>query len=153
MKASGEITDCLSAGCGFRCCYRMGQSRKIGVAVFPSEVERVAKESPHLQVLDDDYHGGKLMLCTAQDTATCDGGYKPMDCQFYPLFPLPSKNGGPDTVLCDDGPGPMQCPLGLRAIRAHAARMWAKLTLNGADRDFARKVPAAPYRDITDELR
>src|SRR5262245_32516342 len=148
---TGDIPDCLSAGCGFRCCYKMGMSKKIGIAVFPSEVEK-ALAAPHLSVLKEDYYGGRLMVCSAKNTATCDGGYKPMDCRFYPLFPQPTTNG--DRVLSDTGKTQIQCPLGWTAVKAHAKRMWLIMKeLSPEDREFARRVPAAPYNDITDELQ
>ena len=104
---SGKITSCATAGCGWHCCsFKQGNY----IVAFPQELE--GKNTDHLEVIDEDYHGGKKVVCKAQDAASCDGGYKPIDCRMYPVFPKP------DSGFIHGS----KCPLDLSVKRGHVAR-------------------------------
>jgi hypothetical protein len=77
--------DCVSTGCGWKCCGLCGTS---GILMLPQEYEKfnVGETGKHLEVLDDNYLGGKIVKCNAKDTSNCDGGYKPIQCSVYPLW-------------------------------------------------------------------
>lgn len=83
MNEEGKITDCSNAGCGFFCCeFQQGNY----IVTFPNELEQTTQNTDHLKVIDDNYHGGKKVVCTAKDRVNCDNGYKPIDCKMYPLY-------------------------------------------------------------------
>lgn len=87
---SGTIPICPHKSCAYRCCdFQQAGS----ILLYPGEVENAQADGhslDHLQVLDSSYYGGVEVKCRAKNTATCDNGYKPLDCASYPLFPLPS---------------------------------------------------------------
>lgn len=79
-----KISSCKDAGCGFKCChFQQGNY----IVLLPNELDNVELSTNHLEVIDEDYHGGKKVVCTAKDTSSCDNGYKPIDCGLYPIFP------------------------------------------------------------------
>lgn len=81
----GKLKICPFMGCGFKCCdFNVGNY----IVMHPGEYESTELSTSHLEVLDDDYHGGKKVVCKAKNCADCDNGYKPLDCQTYPLFPI-----------------------------------------------------------------
>lgn len=88
MKSNeNTITDCESSGCGWKCC---NYGKDGHIILLPNEVESIERNAGnhlnHLEVIDDDYMGGKKVKCNAQDTSNCDGGYKPIQCSLYPLW-------------------------------------------------------------------
>lgn len=81
----GKLDLCPFMGCGFKCCeFNKGNY----IVMFPNEYEDTDLSTSHLNIIDDDYHGGKKVVCVAKDCSNCDDGYKPLDCQTYPLFPI-----------------------------------------------------------------
>lgn len=121
----GTIDLCLYQNCGFRCC-RFDQGNYI--VLFPDEWEAAQAAGSvlsHLQIIDDDYHGGKRAVCQANDALTCDNGYKPLDCASYPLFPKRSPNG-----TCGDFVKGAKCPLRTEHLADHAPviqQLWHEL--------------------------
>ncbi|HTU72726.1 MAG TPA: hypothetical protein VMG38_04335 [Trebonia sp.] len=110
------------------------------IVLYPGEVDaaRGRNESlDHLNIFDDDYHGGSRATCRASDTARCDGGYKPLDCATYPFFPVMSDHR--DAATPEPGvdpasaarPHPVEwlvgrkCPLNPAYLGAHRERMQA----------------------------
>ena len=81
----GRIPHCPHQNCAFRCCeFQQGNY----IVMYPEETEQAKKEGKSLGHLElTPYHGGFKAICKAKDTARCDGGYKPLDCQCYPFFP------------------------------------------------------------------
>ncbi len=58
--------------------------------MFPGELENAFKKNcslEHLEIESDNQNGHKV-ICKAKDKSVCDNGYKPLDCMFYPLFPI-----------------------------------------------------------------
>jgi len=53
--------------------------------MLPTEYEK-AGDVGHINVIDNDYMGGKKVKCVAKDKKTCDGGYKPIQCRTFPLW-------------------------------------------------------------------
>jgi hypothetical protein len=91
--SDGRISACHSSSCAYRCC-QFQQSNYI--VLYPGEYEsakRQGESMAHLQIIEDDDHGGKRAVCKAGDTSNCDNGYKPLDCKSYPLFPLIDPSG------------------------------------------------------------
>lgn len=79
-----EITSCANAGCGWACC---SFQKKSHIIILPEELDQIAPEAlSHLTITEDSYLGGKKVSCSAKNTATCDGGYKPVHCGIYPLW-------------------------------------------------------------------
>lgn len=84
---SGEIRLCPKNNCAFKCCqFSWGNY----ILLYPGELAETAKSVGHLKIVDPDYFGGQKAVCVASDCRTCDNGYKPLDCQSYPLFPTMS---------------------------------------------------------------
>jgi hypothetical protein len=106
----------------------------VHILLHPGELEEAVARGQsvaHLEVIDLNYHGGVRVKCRAKDTATCDNGYKPMDCVSYPFFPdlaptSDAKNGGPEVTL-SKGSG---CPIQGHQIPGHAQYVrekWQKI--------------------------
>jgi len=125
----GTIDLCPHKGCAFRCC---DFKQMVHIVLYPGEVEEARGRGhslAHLEILDSDHHGGARVKCRAADTATCDHGYKPLDCVSYPFFPeiLETANGTAPEVTVAKGSG---CPIQGREIPHHARfvrELWSKL--------------------------
>jgi Fe-S-cluster containining protein len=113
----GLIPYCPYQGCGFRCCdFQQGNY----IVLYPGELEAAqlrSESTSHLQDLEP-YEGGYKAVCKAADTATCDGGYKPLDCKSYPFFPSINEEDGSVDVVLKGG----KCPLTADMIPDH--RQW-----------------------------
>ena len=83
MDGKGLIKACKSANCGWKCC-SFGSDGHI--VILPHELDGHEQEISHLQIIDDDYFGGKKVKCVAKDCKSCDNGYKPIMCRTYPLW-------------------------------------------------------------------
>ena len=83
MDEKGLIKACKSAACGWKCC-SFGSDGHI--VILPHEFDGHEQEISHLQIIDDDYFGGKKVKCVAKDCKSCDNGYKPIMCRTYPLW-------------------------------------------------------------------
>ena len=123
MENDGIIPDCSTAGCwevlGTRRCCDFQQGNFI--VLYPGELDQARATglaTDHLQITDPDYHGGQKVVCRAIDTASCDGGFKPLDCLSYPFFPA-VPHGGPVDVLLKG----KKCPLAASHQQQHAARV------------------------------
>lgn len=102
--------------------------------MYPGEIDEAREQGhslAHLEILDANYHGGLRVKCRAKDTATCDNGYKPLDCVSYPFFPglsLESGNGnGGPAITLSKGSG---CPILGHEIPKHqrfVREIWKKL--------------------------
>lgn len=84
----------------------------------------------HLEVIDPAYHGGEKVVCTAKDTATCDKGYKPTDCQFYPAYPAVDTHGNITQYIKG-----AKCPLQPEHLAVHLAKV---------ERDVRAQIKAQP---------
>ena len=121
---NGEIQHCPHQGCSFACCDFAADNF---IVLYPGEIEeaRSSRKSVDHLACTTDARGGYRAICQAKDTATCDGGYKPLDCASYPFFP---------TV--DDATGQLQtglkgekCPLQERHLVDH--RHWVLQSWQG----------------------
>lgn len=83
MDEKGLIRACENSGCGWKCC-SFGSDGHI--VILPHELDGHQEEISHLQIIDDDYFGGKKAKCFARDCKSCDNGYKPIMCRTYPLW-------------------------------------------------------------------
>lgn len=90
MDDKGLIRACENSGCGWKCC-SFGSDGHI--VILPHELDSHEQEISHLQIIDDDYFGGKKVRCTAKDCQTCDNGYKPVMCCTYPLWVKQVRKG------------------------------------------------------------
>ncbi len=63
--------------------------------------------------------GGQRAICHANDTSSCDGGYKPLDCASYPLFPTIDAAGKVTVELIGQ-----KCPLVISQLQEH--RLWVQ---------------------------
>ena len=93
--SDGKIDLCPKSGCGFRCCeFQQGNY----IVLHPGELaaaEARGESTAHLEVTRTE-RGGHRAICRAGRTEVCDDGYKPLDCQSYPYFPLLAE--GEETV-------------------------------------------------------
>ena len=146
----GSISHCQKAECDFPCCKRTGHK---GIALLPGEWEQIRPEQRrHLLLLEADFHGGKLVACRAHHTATCDGGYKPVDCRLYPLWPRFDEDGtlrGWDAHLnVEKKPRSSKCPLQANQLAVHvqkAGKYVVQLAEDPSMREFFNAVPAIGY--------
>jgi hypothetical protein len=115
-REEGQIGSCATTGCGWRCCeFQQGNY----IALYPGELEAAkaaGQSTAHLKIIDADYHGGKKAVCQARCTATCDNGFKPLDCVSYPFFPAPPEAGEVDLMIKGK-----KCPLQAEHLHEHAA--------------------------------
>ena len=79
---NGLLAQCRTAGCGLKCC---GFGKDGYILLLPHEDKAIGDKS-HLEVIDDNYFGGKKVKCTARNCAVCDNGYKPIMCRTYPYW-------------------------------------------------------------------
>ena len=118
IVSDGTIELCPHQGCSHTCCdFANGNF----IALFPGEVAKAqaeAKSLAHLDVVPDGA-GGHRAICQAQDKASCDNGYKPLDCASYPLFPAVGRQG--HLVVALKG---SKCPLQLEDLAAQCS--WVK---------------------------
>jgi hypothetical protein len=113
----GQIDLCPHQGCGFACCdFAAGNF----IALYPGEFEEARSSGASLQHLrcSPDGQGGYRAICQAKQTATCDGGYKPLDCACYPFFPTINDTSG----RIQAGLKGEKCPLQARHLADH--RQW-----------------------------
>lgn len=119
MKDEGIIAGCSTS----RCWEKLGKSRCCDfqqgnyIVLYPGELEEAqaaGQSVAHLSITDADYHGGKKAVCIAQCTATCDNGFKPLDCKSYPYFPAPPVIDEVDFVMKGS-----KCPLQERHLAQH----------------------------------
>jgi len=102
------------------------------IVLYPGEIEDAqarGQSLAHLEILDSNHYGGARAKCRAADTATCDHGYKPLDCVSYPFFPeiLEAADGKAGRVTVAKGLG---CPIQGREIPFHARfvrDLWRRL--------------------------
>ena len=117
--------------------------------VYPGELDRARAEglsTEHLIIIDGDYHGGQKVACSASNTASCDNGYKPLDCQSYPFFPAPPRHGDVDLLVKGE-----KCPLQVEHLAAHAATVqdaWNDLIeLDPTIREWLNRVELIGYTE------
>jgi len=115
MNKDGTISSCAGAGCGHICCeFQQGNY----IVLYPGELEEAksaGQSTAHLKIIDADYNGGQKAICRAKDTASCDGGFKPLDCKSYPFFPAEPVAGEVDLLVKGK-----KCPLQAQHLGAHA---------------------------------
>lgn len=128
-QSRGTIELCPHQGCAFQCC---DFKQMVHILLYPGEVEEALARGhsmAHLELIDSNHHGGARARCRATDTATCDHGYKPLDCASYPFFPELSEpaDGRDSQVTVAKGSG---CPIQGREIPHHARHVrevWRRL--------------------------
>ncbi len=115
----GKIPSCATAGCGWLCCKKVASSGS-GLMIAPGELDGLPPSAyAHLEFVADDKEGGKLYRCRANDTATCDGGYTPIDCRIYPLWPRFDREGKVKFWMAHLGKN--KCPLLVADLKEHIA--------------------------------
>lgn len=150
---AGTIALCPHKGCAYKCC-DFQQSGSI--LLYPGEIEKAQADGHsvvHLQVLDSNYHGGTRVKCCAKNTATCDGGYKPLDCASYPLFPMPSGSSAGNhipNIMVTKASG---CPINGYEIAGHrkyVQRVWERLIKAEPEIDVWLRLIWLDFNDQTD---
>ena len=119
----GTIGLCPHQGCNHTCCdFANGNY----IALYPGELALVhaTKQSvTHLDVTPDGA-GGHRAICRACDKATCDNGYKPLDCASYPLFPTVDHQGNIEAAQKG-----AKCPLRTEDLAEHRSWVIARWSL------------------------
>lgn len=105
------LPHCATSGCGWACC---NYGKEGHIIMLPDEYENATGSVSHLEVIDDDYMGGKKVRCKAENTINCDGGYKPIQCGVYPFW-VRSED---EKVLEKSS----KCPLPHNVLDLHAAK-------------------------------
>ena len=149
----GKIPSCPHMGCEFKCCsFNVGNY----IVTYPGELENAVADGQsvaHLRVIDDDDNGGKRAICEASSCADCDGGYKPLDCASYPLFPDPDRLEGRQAEWIRGE----KCPLPTEALLAGEASFadrigdrWVKAIMNGGEPvlNWLRQVKMVGYSRV-----
>lgn len=135
-----KVNHCKDTGCGWTCCqFQQGNY----IVCYPGELaaaEAAGKSIQHLAVIDDDYNGGQKVVCTAKDTASCDAGYKPLDCETYPLFPVRRDGQQVDWFIKGQ-----KCPL--QEVHLTELRAWAKTAW---DELIKQKPEVGPWLDLVE---
>lgn len=124
-RTGGTISLCQAQDCQHRCCdFATGNF----IVLYPGEVEQARRNGEKLDhlILTADGREGHRAICRACDKATCDEGYKPLDCASYPLFPTMAESSS----LVQTGLKGAKCPLQPPQIRRHARwvqQVWQEL--------------------------
>ena len=115
-RSGGQIEHCPHQNCGYTCC-DFGANNFI--ELYPGELTEAVERGLSLSHLDciPDGRGGYQAICRAHDRSDCDGGFKPLDCASYPLFPTLNQAGQLETGLKGE-----KCPLQQIHLRHH--RIW-----------------------------
>lgn len=104
-KIDGKVIDCrhLSSSCLYRCCDQDKPDGQIKIChenyimLYPGEWEAAEKSKVHIEIVNNDFFGGKLGRCRREDfdQPNCNPSknFKSMDCQAYPFAPSFDKNG------------------------------------------------------------
>jgi hypothetical protein len=142
------IVHCPHGGCQFRCC-KFDQGNFI--VLYPSEIDNALASGSSIKHLEIhvDTNGGHKAICKARNTANCDGGYKPLDCASYPLFPV-IKPGGEiaDSVMLFGA----KCPLPLAWLSCHwqwVVGEWTELARDAKIVHWLRSVRLVGYKLTT----
>lgn len=144
----GLIEYCPSQNCNFRCCNRT--ARVSGIILYPDETENIPSNMLNHLEIGKEYKGGKLAKCKADDTATCDGGYKPLDCQMYPLLPKFKQGKVVKFKVHSDyeNKKTTKCPLPLYKLKIHASIIARKLNPMRQLHSFFNSLPAVGYKNV-----
>lgn len=150
VTGDGAISLCPKNNCGFRCCqFQQGNY----IVMYPGELEAAqerGESTAHLKVFEED-HGGLRATCVAADTATCDNGYKPLDCQSYPYFPTLGYDETRLGVLLKGD----KCPLDRDEIAPHetwVGEAWQELVDERDDvASWLREIRLVGYSEVSDE--
>lgn len=140
--SDGLIKGCNLINCGYRCC-EFQQSNYI--VLYPGELEGANESISHLKIISDNDHEGKRAVCTASNTGTCDGGYKPMDCKSYPFFPV-IENNCISTLIKGD-----KCPLTRSNLIVHAQWVtdaWTYMISDKKIKDWLATVKLVGYSGL-----
>lgn len=143
LPSLGIIDQCQTAGCGRTCCeFAEGNF----IVLYPGEVEQAQENGESLTHLEVTplTHGGHRAICRAGDKSQCDGGYKPLDCASYPLFPTVDDYGHVTVGLKGQ-----KCPLSFASLGAHRAWVvdaWSNLCAARPDvRKWLRAIKLVGY--------
>jgi len=60
------------------------------IVLYPHEYETAKSNKSHLQIIDEDYFGGKKAICVRPCSKN---DFKPLDCRSYPFFPRVNEQG------------------------------------------------------------
>ena len=107
---AGEIEACPKNGCNFHCC---DFNQNNFIVLLPNELDYINNKQishKHLEIIEANSDSSHKAICRAKERKNCDGGYKPIDCQVYPLFP--SEN---DEFYLKG----TKCPLGKMDLKEH----------------------------------
>jgi Fe-S-cluster containining protein len=147
--AAGQIALCPKNDCGYRCCeFQQGNY----IVLVPGELDEARKHGlslDHLRITKEE-RGGHRAICHARDTGTCDGGYKPLDCQSYPFFPTLGPGEDEVSVLLKG----RKCPLVVAELGDHEAwvrGVWNRLIAARPQiRSWLRRVVLVGYDPVQD---
>ena len=150
---TGRISLCPYQSCEYRCCdFQQGNF----IVTHPGELRHAAaagKSLNHLRVIDVIGEGHKV-ICTAEDTSSCDNGYKPLDCQSYPIFPTIEHEE--DRFKLTAGLKGRKCPLLVSQVHEHAKWVldqWtARIRTNPSIAKWLARVSLVGYEQVDEPV-
>lgn len=153
---SGDSDDCsrLSGICEWGCCKKVGMSdeQSCGLYIYPHELDQISEQDKkHLDYKMTLSDGSKIVVCRANNPATCDGGYKPVDCKLFPIFP---KFKGDDLLIYKYmrvHKSGFYCPYKEQESLRHVNSIMPlliRLYLNKSLRDFYNKRALSGYQHL-----
>jgi len=139
---SGMIKQCGNkiSECHYNCCIFSSNF----IVLYPGEYEKSKLKKNHLKIIDEDYHGGKKVVCTKICTSK---DFKPLDCKSYPFFPtLDSDNN----LRLIKG---IKCPLINKELNKHKTKVieaWKGVSKDKKIKNWIKEVKLVGY-GLSDE--
>jgi len=134
----GKIEGCKSHIIKCPCC----SIKKVKVYLLPREFEKSDLNKKHLEIINDNYLGGKIAIC---NKLCSENDLKPFDCKSYPYSPFIDKNG--NLILKKS----TKCPLSKNELSDHKEKvfkMWKKIVKNSKAKEWIKSIRYDGYEYI-----
>lgn len=146
-KSFGIIRECSKyiPRCHHKCCTFHDNY----IVLYPGEWENSKLKKAHLTIIDDDYFGGKKVVCALGNhilsLRPCDPKieFKPIDCKSYPYFPKIDKQGNIQILKG------RRCPLTKKDLVQHKKlflKAWKSLIKDKVILSWLKKVKLVEYK-------
>lgn len=122
--------------CKYRCCSFSDNY----IVLYPGEFEKSKLNKNHIQIIDDDYHGGKKAICLRPCK---EEDFKPLDCRSYPYFPRINEK---DNIGILKG---IKCPLEEEDLIEHKKKfleIWNDMIKDRKIFEWLKKVELVGYK-------
>lgn len=141
----GEIEKCdkNSGSCKYKCCSFTNNF----IVLYPGEFESSNLNKSHLKIIDNNYNGGKKVICNLNKQCSSNKQFKPFDCKCYPLFPLIDKKSNIKLIKGK------KCPLIKKDLIKHKQEILSefhKLIQDPKIKAWFKKVKLIDYEEFKD---